>query len=881
MHRRIVTYIVVYLFICSSELQATQYFQKLSKFTTEHGVANNTILSLFQDSCGMMWIGTYEGLCSYNGSEFISYPVTDSLMGYAIHFIDRIDNKQLILGTDKGNLLFSVHDRSFTPLFFSNQGSASVSALFRINNRAFIGTQSGIYEYEPQTHTAIIRDNHSISCKQISPEGKICLGSEEQGIWEAKLKDSVLSLSPVYPELQKEKVLSIQFKSDGTPVVLTEKGLWLQQNKKFNLEIRGSFSSLILSQQNEILLGTHGDFIQQVYQRGSKFVLKDYISRDNEILNDYYDAQINVLFRDLSGALWIGTNRAGLDKIDRKKITFNKYKSTIQSSEPEAGYINALAQGEDGNIWIGTSGKGLHYLDEKKKELIPVTISGVRSDSLFIEAILQYQNTLYIGTRFKGIITAKYSSKDFSKLYASGRLFSSEVGLEKEDYIYALKRFDEKLYICSSKGTFVYGFDDQIMVKIDSIPSINVKLDSLSNIWILSSYMELYHNQKKIELGMEVSDFYFGDNNDVWAATSKGLALINDENTKPHFYNPPEKVIEFTSIGKDKEGQFWLGSRMGIYRFDPQSKLFADYQIPGGSKANSFNHAKLLHSFSGEFYWGSNDGVVSIIPSANSYLPKPLFEVIQGKHDNPSVFEVYNYSFNHQAENGIAYRFSHPDSSWKYLSGNHSVLDFSSLGKGSYQLDISAVNADGIMNKDYKSFQFQIKNSLNANITLWFIFLIILTGGSLWYWRTRQMLLSHVAGEEDESISLPETPEDKIHKEWMKDDFMQKAILIIEDNLSNNSYGVNELYAGMQMSKSNFYRKLKTITDLSPNELIRFIRLWKSSKLLVESKLSVNEIAYDVGFNSPSYFTRCFKQQFGIAPSEYKEHYDTYCCKPA
>ena len=124
----------------------------------------------------------------------------------------------------------------------------------------------------------------------------------------------------------------------------------------------------------------------------------------------------------------------------------------------------------------------------------------------------------------------------------------------------------------------------------------------------------------------------------------------------------------------------------------------------------------------------------------------------------------------------------------------------------------------------------------------------------------------------DESVDQPETPEDKIYKEWIKDEFMQKAIVIIEENLSNNSFGVNELYAGMQMSKSNFYRKLKTNTDLSPNELIRFVRLRKSTQLLVEAKLTVNEIAYDVGFNSPSYFTRCFKQQFGIAPSEYKEH---------
>ncbi|MDQ2180125.1 helix-turn-helix domain-containing protein [Marinifilum sp. D714] len=876
MLRSILTCFFILPIVCSFQLQATNYFQKLSKFTTEHGIVNNTIYSIFQDSTGGMWFGTLEGLSSYNGLVFSSYPMTDSEMGYPITLIDQLSKDQLLLGTSNGSYLFSISNKEYQKIDIPGDFSM-LTALFKIHNRSYLSTKSGIYEWDDQNRIGMKRFDHSITCKQLFPNGDLLLGTAGSGVWQAELNsDSLLVLNKSYPELQHESVKAISFLKEGEPVILTENALWMMQEEKLVPVIEGSFSSMNISQHNEILLGTFGEFIQQIYKEGDRYTLKDYINRDNEIFNDFYDAQINVLFKDHSGSVWIGTNRAGLDRIDRKKITYKKYESDIQDREPEAGYINALFQNEKGRVWVGTSGKGLYYLDREKQCLTPTPIFPGNLNDLYVEAILQHKDKLYVGTRHMGIITASVVAGENTQVVASGQLFSKEAGLAKNDYIYALKHYNEKLYICSSKGTFVYGFDNNNFSKLDSVSSINFALDSLDNQWILSYRMELYFNQQKLEFGTEVSDFHIGNNGEVWLATGKGVAFLPNVNAKPLFYNPAKKVIEFTSIRRDKDGYFWLGSRMGIYRFDPQSKLFASYQITGGSKANSFNHAKLLEGLEGEFYWGSNDGVVSINPQACSYLPKPMFEVEQGKKEEASIFNVYNFSYNHQEENGLAYRFFHPDSSWNYLPGDKAVLDFSHLDRGSYQLDIAAINADGIMNDKFKSFHFQIKRSLNATLSLWGIILIALAGIVFWYWKGRKADLASIVEEKEQ----PETPEDKVYREWTQDEFMQRALIVIEENLSDNSFGVNELYLAIQMSKSNFYRKLKKFTDLSPNELIRFVRLRKSAQLLIEAKQSVNEIAYEVGFNSPSYFTRCFKQQFGIAPSEYKEHYNTLCCAP-
>jgi AraC-like DNA-binding protein len=73
----------------------------------------------------------------------------------------------------------------------------------------------------------------------------------------------------------------------------------------------------------------------------------------------------------------------------------------------------------------------------------------------------------------------------------------------------------------------------------------------------------------------------------------------------------------------------------------------------------------------------------------------------------------------------------------------------------------------------------------------------------------------------------------------------------------------------LNMSKMQLYRKLKGVSNLGPNEFIRNIRLKKSMTLLKTTNQNISEIAYSVGFSDPAYFTRCFRKEFGKAPTEY------------
>ena len=102
----------------------------------------------------------------------------------------------------------------------------------------------------------------------------------------------------------------------------------------------------------------------------------------------------------------------------------------------------------------------------------------------------------------------------------------------------------------------------------------------------------------------------------------------------------------------------------------------------------------------------------------------------------------------------------------------------------------------------------------------------------------------------------------------IEDAFISRFKKIVEERLSDSNLSVEDLAADMGLSRVQLYRKVKALTGSSPVDLLRKARLAQAQKLLQETTLSVSEIAYQVGFASPSYFTKCYKDEFGTVPGE-------------
>lgn len=126
--------------------------------------------------------------------------------------------------------------------------------------------------------------------------------------------------------------------------------------------------------------------------------------------------------------------------------------------------------------------------------------------------------------------------------------------------------------------------------------------------------------------------------------------------------------------------------------------------------------------------------------------------------------------------------------------------------------------------------------------------------------KTRFELKQKFSGEVESDIS-------SLTHSQIDIEFISKITDLIEKNIDDIELTTNFLHSELAMSSSKLYRKIKQLTDLSPNEFIRTVRLKKSAQLLKTKNYNVSEVAEMVGFSDPQYFGRCFKKQFGHSPS--------------
>jgi DNA-binding response OmpR family regulator len=105
---------------------------------------------------------------------------------------------------------------------------------------------------------------------------------------------------------------------------------------------------------------------------------------------------------------------------------------------------------------------------------------------------------------------------------------------------------------------------------------------------------------------------------------------------------------------------------------------------------------------------------------------------------------------------------------------------------------------------------------------------------------------------------------------------IQKALTFIEQNMDNPDYSVQQFSQDLAMDRTVLYKKLQSITGLSPSDFIRSIRLKRAAQFLIQGGFPVAEVAEKVGFNTPKYFTKYFKEAFGVTPSQYAHKDDNF-----
>ncbi len=236
---------------------------------------------------------------------------------------------------------------------------------------------------------------------------------------------------------------------------------------------------------------------------------------------------------------------------------------------------------------------------------------------------------------------------------------------------------------------------------------------------------------------------------------------------------------------------------------------------------------------------------------------------------------LYLTTFDYSAVNQIsfAYQLEGISRDWVQTPVGSNVIHFTKLPAGTYALSVKATDRYGRWGSPVRIVTLRV---LPVWYKTWwaqllYLILLLLLGAGVWKLENRIQLL-HRLIRRRESVRLDEIElkREDIMQNRLDDEFLSKAMQSVEAHLADTEFNVEALADAMCMSRANLHRRMKAQTDMSPTDFIRDIRLKKAAQLLLtQPEASISDIATRVGFATPKYFSRLFREKFGVGPKEY------------
>ncbi|MDA3865998.1 MAG: triple tyrosine motif-containing protein [Salinivirgaceae bacterium] len=241
-------------------------------------------------------------------------------------------------------------------------------------------------------------------------------------------------------------------------------------------------------------------------------------------------------------------------------------------------------------------------------------------------------------------------------------------------------------------------------------------------------------------------------------------------------------------------------------------------------------------------------------------------------------FQIATLNYLNPQKNQISYKLEGYDKDWQKADKDQ-IATYNNVPSGTYTFSVRASNEDGRWNTDGQTVKITIKKPLWLSGWAIFIYLLIVSICAFYAHelvhklRLINSILSFNINDKKAQICNLINPS-SIALESADAQFLQKALQIVEENMANHDFDINQFCEKMNLSRSQIYRKINAIAGVSVSEFIKEVRLKRAAQLIQQKVANISEIAYLVGFNDPKYFGRCFKQMFGVSPIHYIDQND-------
>ena len=698
-------------------------------------------------------------------------------------------------------------------------------------------------------------------------------------------------------EIDRQPEISAQLVEDKNGVIWVvnnsgELYYYLDNEKRF---IQHSPYSLVEDTNNPIrrIFVDNQNNIWTMFLRGFGIVTPQFMPSEIELAGH----NIRYIKEDKKGNLWIAS-KEGYLAIKNKdgEISYVDQKGSFTKNKiPFGANVYCIYFDGDNNAWLGTKEKGIFIVKsgDFKNRIISITHSDDDPYSLSdnsIYSICEDSNGgVWIGTYGKGINKAVYETLDDIKFMNYNNVLTNyPIANRKVRNMQMLS--PSVMGVATTDGLVTFSVDDSLD---KATFFVNTRKPSIVNSLSDNNLINL-----------------FSDGDNQYAVTyNGGLNKITSNNLlcdAIQFDLFGMNIGAASEIGlstvQQNDSIVWICYESALSSLNLRTKQFVNFRSDDFGAGTLFSEGRMIYK-DNILYIPSNKGLIllninqlridtyespilinSISIKNKNYKGNPdrLDSIFLSKDERTLTisFAAINYKLGTKAEYAIMLEGMTQE--WDYIGTSNSV-NFSNLAPGEYLLKIKSTNSNGVWSDHIRTIYINVKPKFSETIWAKVIYVILafllFYFGRILFFKIKKMMIDYKKALEEArqkriSASLiPNLPEiestDKL--------FLEKLLSIVEDNISNSEFTVDDLSSHMAMGKTNFYKKIKELLGQTPVDFIREIRIKRAMQLLSIGQMNVTEVAYASGFSDPKFFSKTFKKMLGVSPKDYKNA----VCKPS
>ena len=398
----------------------------------------------------------------------------------------------------------------------------------------------------------------------------------------------------------------------------------------------------------------------------------------------------------------------------------------------------------------------------------------------------------------------------------------------------------------------------------------------------------------------------------LWVGTQNGLLLVADRKLQRITRADGLSNSCIQALAEDPSGNVWVSTSSGVNRVridsaDGQLRIRAVTTDDGLPDVELLERGICMMP-DGQLYLASAAGLVVVPTNCFAAPPAPPSLALVGldvtgtevtldtlplhlsNRQNYIEMQVSTLDYSHPLSTRYRYRVLQLSDGWHATTddgnGSLATIRLSALPPGRYTIEVQATAGDNIWGDTLRK-TIVIRPPLWLTWwakTLYFIAVLALcvTLISEYLRRKREKMqreneqrinqLFELREEARHQFALAvEINPQKLATSAEEQQLIEHILESIGKNMANTEYTVDQLARDIGMSRANLYKKMQQMLGITPNDFMRNVRLKRAAKLLTRSQVPVNQLALMVGFQTPRYFSHCFRKMFGVTPSEYRE----------